>query len=406
MLETEDKAEYMLHLYRDTITYYEQLQLKLKIQHTFDMDLARVCYQKIEDLLNLELQNQSQSNVDVRTSLMLMQNQLKNLMEQEIPNNVNDEIKNKKPIQALTPRVGGLSEIAGLKNIKKILITLVVLPMLQPQLYVNQKVSNSILLYGPPGTGKTRLAHAIAAEASATFYSVSSSDLLSEYVGNTEKQVKELFEVIRNEQNCTILFMDEIDSLCMRREAKDSEWSRRLKTELMCQISYLEDCSKKYFICATNCPWDLDSAIIRRFQRRIYVPLPNREERKDLIKYLTKNISMKISPEMFAQILDKTEGYSGSDITDLIRNAINLPLQELSDAVLWEPIENKKYKQAENFQNIQDVVVCNVVQMPAGSIQSRPVEVFDIVKSLDEIKPTVPTADLIRYEEFSKTSLK
>lgn len=97
------------------------------------------------------------------------------------------------------PKVKGLNDIIGLKDLKKMLKTFVILPKTQPQLFHNRKVCNSILLYGPPGTGKTRLAHALAGEAGANFYSVSAGDVLSRYIGQTEKYVKKILTIIKKQ---------------------------------------------------------------------------------------------------------------------------------------------------------------------------------------------------------------
>lgn len=136
------------------------------------------------------------------------------------------------------------------------------------------------MLYGPPGTGKTFLAKACATEADATFFSISSSSLVSKYVGETEKMIKALFGLAR-ERKPSIIFIDECDSLFTARSDNENEASRRAKTEFLTQMQGVgRDDQGILVLGATNIPWALDSAIRRRFEKRIYIPLPDLESRK------------------------------------------------------------------------------------------------------------------------------
>ena len=161
-----------------------------------------------------------------------------------------------------------------------------------------RKPWRGILLYGPPGTGKSYLAKAVATEAdNSTFLSISSSDLVSKWLGESEKLVKNLFQMAR-ENKPSIIFIDEIDSLVSSRSDNESEAARRIKTEFLVQMQGVgvdNDgvlgkitiifglFTKKLFslvLGATNIPWVLDSAIRRRFERRIYIPLPEAPARE------------------------------------------------------------------------------------------------------------------------------
>ena len=169
-----------------------------------------------------------------------------------------------------------------------------------PKNYVQgkRKPWRGILLYGPPGTGKSYLAKAVATEAdNSTFLSISSSDLVSKWLGESEKLVKNLFQMAR-ENKPSIIFIDEIDSLVSSRSDNESEAARRIKTEFLVQMQGVgvdNDgvlgkftiifglFTKKHFplvLGATNIPWVLDSAIRRRFERRIYIPLPEAPARE------------------------------------------------------------------------------------------------------------------------------
>merc|ERR1719228_2100751 len=168
------------------------------------------------------------------------------------------------------------SDVAGLDKAKELLKEAVILPIAFPQLFIGKRQAwNGILLYGPPGTGKSYLAKAVATEANnSTFFSVSSSDLVSKYVGESEKLVKNLFEMARAEKP-SIIFIDEVDSLCGSRSDNESESARRIKTEFLVQMQGVgNDTDGILVLGATNIPWQLDAAIRRRFEKRIYIDLP------------------------------------------------------------------------------------------------------------------------------------
>ena len=185
-----------------------------------------------------------------------------------------------------------LNDIAGLKSVKNILIENIIYPIEFKNLMENMPMPcRYFLLYGLPGIGKTQLVKAIANESGHNLYPISSSDILSKYQGDSEKTLKNIFETARN--NCpSILFVDEIDSMCSTRD--DNSSMRRLLSEFLIQMDGIESHDKDFILIgATNTPWDLDSAILRRLEKRIYVPLPDEETRKGILKiYLKENISL------------------------------------------------------------------------------------------------------------------
>lgn len=155
-------------------------------------------------------------------------------------------------------------DVAGLEFAKTSLKEAIILPSKFPDIFVGiRKPWKGILLYGPPGTGKTFLAKACATQANSTFFSISSSDLMSKYVGESEKLIKSLFQMA-HEKSPSIIFIDEIDSLAGARSEGENESSRRVKTEFMVQMQGVgNDTGGVLVLGATNLPWALDSAIRR-----------------------------------------------------------------------------------------------------------------------------------------------
>jgi vacuolar protein-sorting-associated protein 4 len=170
-------------------------------------------------------------------------------------------------------------DVAGLYGAKESLKEAVILPIRFPQLFQGKrKPWRGILLYGPPGTGKSYLAKACATEAESTFFSVTSSDLVSKWLGESEKLVATLFAMAR-EQNPSIVFLDEVDSLCSARGDGESESARRIKTQFLTEMDGVgSDMTGILVLGATNLPWGLDKAMLRRFERRVYIPLPAEQD--------------------------------------------------------------------------------------------------------------------------------
>lgn len=185
----------------------------------------------------------------------------------------------------------------------------------------------------PPGTGKSYLAKAVATEANnSTFFTVSSSDLMSKWLGESEKLVKNLFELARQHKP-SIIFIDEVDSLCSARSDTESESARRVKTEFLVQMQGVgTDNDGILVLGATNIPWVLDSAIRRRFEKRIYISLPEEHARMVMFKIHIGNTPHTLSEDNLRDLAKRTEGYSGADISTVVKEALFVPVRELSEA--------------------------------------------------------------------------
>ncbi|EPS65718.1 hypothetical protein M569_09059 [Genlisea aurea] len=236
------------------------------------------------------------------------------------------------------------SDIGALDEIKESLQELVMLPLRRPDLFNGGllKPCRGILLFGPPGTGKTMLAKAIANEAGASFINVSMSTITSKWFGEDEKNVRALF-TLAAKVSPTIIFVDEVDSMLgQRTRVGEHEAMRKIKNEFMSHWDGLltKTGERILVLAATNRPFDLDEAIIRRFERRIMVELPSVESREKILKTLLSKET--VEDLDFKELASMTEGYSGSDLKNLCVTAAYRPVREL---IQQESIKDKEKKQ-------------------------------------------------------------
>ncbi|KAI0157041.1 AAA-domain-containing protein [Hypoxylon sp. FL1284] len=283
------------------------------------------------------------------------------------------------------------TDVAGLEIAKNALREAVVYPFLRPDLFMGlREPARGMLLFGPPGTGKTMLARAVATESKSTFFSISASSLTSKYLGESEKLVRALFALAKT-MAPSIIFVDEIDSLLSQRTGNgEHEATRRIKTEFLIQWSDLQraaagrenvgganrergDPNRVLVLAATNLPWAIDEAARRRFVRRQYIPLPEAETRATQLKTLLGQQKHSLTDADITELVDLTDGFSGSDITALAKDAAMGPLRALGEALLHMTMD-----------------------------QIRPIELGDFKASLRMIRPSVSKEGLKEYEDWAR----
>ncbi|KAI5063446.1 hypothetical protein GOP47_0022306 [Adiantum capillus-veneris] len=224
-------------------------------------------------------------------------------------------------------------DIGALDDVKEALQEVVMLPLQRSDLFSRGgliKPCKGILLFGPPGTGKTMLAKAVAREAGASFINVSMSTITSKWFGEDEKNVRALF-TLASKVAPTILFIDEVDSMLgQRSRTGEHETMRKIKNEFMAHWDGLRSKGGERILvlAATNRPFDLDDAIIRRFERRIMVDLPNKENREKILNAILSKEAVSDDLDT-AELANMTEGYSGSDLKNLCTVAAYRPIREL-----------------------------------------------------------------------------
>ena len=237
-------------------------------------------------------------------------------------------------------------DVAGLEQVKQALQESVIFPLQRPDLFQGLRRPQNLLLYGPPGTGKTLLVRATASTSRALLFQCSASSLTSKWMGDAEKMVRALFHVAataaKQHNTPALLFLDEVDSVLSSRTENEHEASRRLKTEFMIQMEGLVKRTNDteggggtvLVLACTNCPWDLDPAVLRRFPRRLFVPLPDAPARQAMLQHLLetqlKNDHSLKQPQDVQYLANELEGYSGSDIYAIASQAAFGPIREVS----------------------------------------------------------------------------
>ncbi|XP_055491099.1 spastin isoform X3 [Leucoraja erinacea] len=222
-------------------------------------------------------------------------------------------------------------DVAGQELAKQALQEIVILPTIRPELFTGLRApARGLLLFGPPGNGKTMLAKAVASESNATFFNISAASLTSKYVGEGEKLVRALFSVARELQP-SVIFIDEVDSLLCERREGENDASRRLKTEFLIEFDGVQSSGDDRVLVmgATNRPQELDDAVLRRFTKRVFVSLPNLQTRLLLLTNLLAKHRNPLNQKDLEQLAKQAEGYSGSDLTALAKDAALGPIREL-----------------------------------------------------------------------------
>jgi transitional endoplasmic reticulum ATPase len=264
-------------------------------------------------------------------------------------------------------------DIGGLESVKRELMEAVEWPLKYPELYkrLGYQMPKGILLYGPSGTGKTLLAKAVATESEANFISVRGPELLSKWVGESERAVREIFRRARQAAPC-IIFFDEIDAIApIRGLGGDSMVTERVVSQLLTELDGIQPLSGVVVLAATNRIDMLDPALLRagRFDKLLYVPLPDRAARLQILQIHTRGKPLKEDVDL-AKIADATEGFSGADLAAVVNTAVSLVLQEFVS----------KYKTPEEVQKHLDEAVISfrhfeeAIKKVKASKEGKPLE--------------------------------
>ncbi|MED6222378.1 Vacuolar protein sorting-associated protein 4B [Stylosanthes scabra] len=295
------------------------------------------------------------------------------------------------------------SDVAGLERAKQAFQEAVILPLKFPQFFTGKgQQKRTFLLHGPPGTGKSYLAKAVATEADFALFSVSSSDLVSKWKSERAKLISSLFQTAR-ENVPSIILIDEIDSLYG--EGNENEASTQIKIELLLHMQDVGHNDQKILVLATtNAPYALDQPIRRRFDKLIYIPLPDLKARQHMFKVHLGDTPYNLTDSDFEYLASRTEGFSGSDISICVEDVLLEPLRKTQDAMFF-------YKNPEGMWTIcgpeqQGAVQVTMQDLASKGLSSKilppPVTRTDFEKIFAGKRPTVSEADLEAHERFTK----
>lgn len=297
------------------------------------------------------------------------------------------------------------SDVAGLDMAKEALKEAAIMPIELPELFSGKLTPwRGILLYGPPGTGKTYLAKALATQARAAFFSATASDLTSKWHGESEKLVRDLFESARANKPA-VIFIDEVESLCSSRAneggggGSTSGAEDRIKTEFLTQMNGLgKDQEGVLVLGATNLPWALDKAIRRRFERRIYIPLPDHGARQQMFKLNIGETPVDLPANAHTLLADATEGYSGADIAIIVRDALMQAVRIVQAATHFRRVDGKW---AACSRGAEGAVEMTWEQVGRGNLCPPRVGLKDFLRSAQTTRPSVSQADLGEYVRWT-----
>ncbi len=276
-----------------------------------------------------------------------------------------------------------LEDIGGLESVKRDLREAVELPLLRPDMFkkLGIRAPKGFVLYGPPGVGKTLLAKAVATESKANFISVKGPEVLSKWVGESEKAVREIFKKAKQASPC-IVFLDEIDSIAPRRGSYgDSGVTERIVNQLLTSLDGIEALQGVVVIAATNRPDMIDTALLRagRFDKLVYIPAPDRESRLRVLQVHTKKMPLASDVDL-ETIADETEGYVGADLENLCREAGMVAFREDIDA---SEIKQKHFMEA--MKGVRPSVDSDVISFYQNVAQNIGKSVKDKKRAVEDL---------------------
>jgi len=272
-------------------------------------------------------------------------------------------------------------DIGGLEEAKRVVReTIVIAGLKKPE---SIKPWTGILFFGPPGTGKTLLASAAAGSLDATFFNVKVGDILSKYYGESSKIISSLYSLARKKEPA-IIFLDEFDSIALRRGGEISEASRRTLSTLLAELEGFKSDVKSPFVLtigATNAPWDLDSAVLSRFPKQIYVPLPDEQACKEIIRIHTKGLDIDALDldDIAMRCIERR--YSGRDI------------RNLCDEAKWNMIR-------EENKDLEGMADLPFEKLRERRLNVRPLKMDDFKGAFDKIKSPLSEEELKRYDDW------
>lgn len=252
---------------------------------------------------------------------------------------------------------------------------------------------------------------AVATEADSTFFSISGSDVVSIWLGESDRFIRNLFELARANKPA-IVFIEELDIAFGAHSDSESDATRRIKTEFLVQMQEVgRDNDGLFVLGASNAPWKLNAAIRRRFKKRIYIPLPDEMARRCIFELNIGNTPCKLSSEDLSQLAKMTVGYSGADISNVVQEALMMPINKIKTTTHFKKVQGPR--PADPPQTVDDLYTpcgprdegakeMSWMEVPRGRLLQQFVTVSDFMKSLEHNSPTVNESELKQFCEFTE----
>jgi len=274
------------------------------------------------------------------------------------------------------------SDIGGLEETKEELKTAYGIEIARKPGGVKLKGWRTILLYGPPGTGKTLLAAAISNGLEATFFNVAISSILSKYFGESSKLISSLYAGARRLAP-SIVYIDEVEALSTQRSGDETGAERRVMSSLLTELDGIIGKSDKRYvltIVATNLPWLLDKAILNRFEKKIFIPLPDRKARVSILRIHLeyRGIDLNVS---YTELATMTEGYSGRELERISQEVVSRTIRELNPQI--PELVDRGFDTVQSYE-----------------LKLRPLNKRDFETVLTQTKPEVTASDLKRFTDW------
>jgi len=375
---------------KDAVKAVEHYQLGLKwLRSAYDFEKNEIVRKELLVQMDKYVQRAERLKKHLVSPMINGGGNISNSFEQSIESTILTEV----------PKVSW-DDVVGLEGAKKALQESVVLPLKFPSVYEENDIRpwKGILLFGPPGTGKSFLAKAVANEINCHFFSISSADIISKFVGDTEKHVKALFDVARKKQP-SIIFIDEVDSIATSRDDEDTK-QKGSQNELIVQMDGVgKDNKGVLMIGATNLPWLLDKAILRRFEKRFHVPLPDDAARAEIFRgCLPTLIRDTVTEDDLREFSALTSGYSGADIASIMNGAKFKCVEKLRTATHFKQIEGTDLFEPAD----EDGIEMTWKDLQDNKARVPPITKQDILVSIKETPKSVSSEDLGKFEEWDK----
>ncbi|RXG54237.1 Peroxisome biogenesis factor 1 [Armadillidium vulgare] len=298
----------------------------------------------------------------------------------------------------LQSKIGPKIKIGGLHKPRKMLEEMILWPSKYQKIFsqTSHKLRTGILLYGPPGCGKSLLAKSFERYHHINFIIVKGPELLSKYIGQSEKAVRDAFERATNAKPC-ILFFDEFESIAPRRGHDNTGVTDRVVNQLLTQMDGVEGLTGVFILAATSRPELIDPALLRpgRLDKGVYCPIPDCTEREEILNVLCEDINL--DPEIdLKTIALKTEGYSGADLQNILSTALIKAAQSSVGKMLYEDISNQDFENSSVDESVDRNINSNNGTSPCITMD-------EISKALVEVRPSVGVKERLKYDELYKS---